>query len=262
MDASLPLAGKTIVITRPMRQSKAVGDRLTRMGANVIAFALIAIEPPTDKPLLLTKLNNLKRYDYLIFTSRNAVEMTFATLTQPPQSQAFTLANTTQVAAVGKQTAQALEKQGVLVSIVPTAMFNSEALLEHAALQNVEAKRIAIVRGEGGRDLLQSTLQQRGGLVEYIDVYRRVCPVTNLLPLVKCQAQRGIDIIVLTSVEGISTLFKLGAGQDWLTRATLLVGSQRMAAFVSATGHQGKVIVADDPSDDQVIRSLINWAEH
>ena len=146
------------------------------------------------------------------------------------------------------------------MSIVPDALFNSEALLEHSALQDVATKRIGIIRGEGGRDLLRSTLLERGAEVDYIDVYRRICPVTNLLPLVKCQEQGGIDIIALTSVEGLQNLFKLGKGLGWLKQTTLLLGSQRMAQASAAIDHHGALLVADDPSDDKMVSCLLDWA--
>lgn len=261
MGTGLPLAAKTIVITRPQQQSGEIEQRLIDLGASVVAFPLIAIEAPRDKDLCQKQLSKLADYDTLIFTSRNAVEMMFSVLAaSASQQQTLTILEAMQIAAVGKQTATAIEKQGASVSIVPTAMFNSEALLEHPTLQQVTSKRIAIIRGEGGRDLLRSTLLERGAKVDYIDVYRRVCPVTNLLPLVKCQAQVGIDIIVLTSVEGIHNLFKLGADQDWLKHTELLVGSQRMADALSASAHQGRVVIADDPSDDQVVNCLLDWA--
>ena len=57
-------------------------------------------------------------------------------------------------------------------------------------------------------------------------------------------------------------MFTLGSGQTWLSNTTLLVGSQRMANSLSNIDHTGSVIVADDPSDDQMINSLLNWANN
>jgi len=260
MPAALPLKGKTIVVTRPEKQSVNVSQRLTNLGAEVIRFPLIAIEAPADRPLLITKLKALDTYDYLIFTSRNAVEMAFEALTEAVSEKSIIqlLANTT-ITAVGKQTAETLAERGVVVSIVPDALFNSEALLELDTFNEVASKRIAIIRGDSGRDVLRETLFQRGASVEYIDAYRRVCPVSNLLPLVKCQQNIGIDIILLTSVEGLTNLFKLGGGQDWLNRMTLLVGSKRISDAADKIDHQGRIIVADDPSDDKMISGLLNW---
>lgn len=262
MSVGKPLTNKTIVITRPKHQSAGVCAQLTALGAHVVEFPLLDIAEPLDGRVYKAQLDQLARYDYLIFTSRNAVHMAFAALQKRlPDASLATMLGNAQIAAVGQQTAASLEQQGVTVSIVPDTSFNSEALLDHVALKDVETKHIAIVRGEGGRDLLHRTLVQRGGLVDYIDVYRRICPVSNLLPLVKCQQQTGIDIIALTSVEGLTNLFALGAGEDWLNHVTLLVGSQRMADAVSGMGHQGRVIIAHDPSDDQMVNRLLSWAK-
>ena len=261
MAVALPLAGKTIVVTRPKKQLAGISQRLKMLGAEVVEFPLISIEGPADKRLSLLKLKAMGAHDYLIFTSRNAVEMAFKGLTAAlTEKSVLDLFATTRIAAVGKQTAEALTQKGVFVSIVPDALFNSEALLASDAFKQVASKRIAIIRGESGRDLLRETLVNRGAHVEYIDVYRRVCPMSDLLPLVKCQQQSGIDIILLTSAEALTSLFSLGADQDWLKQMTLLVGSQRIAEVVNKTDHKGRVVVADDPSDDRMIDCLLNWA--
>lgn len=265
MDATPPLTGKTVVVTRPQRQSIDITQRLNKLGARVITFPLIAIEAPTNQHLSRAQLNKIEAFDYLIFTSRNAVNMAFEVLAELfPKESLVQLLTLKKIAAVGKQTAEALEQQGIIVSIVPEASFNSEALLNHQAFAVVSSKRVGIIRGEAGRELLHDTLQQRGAAVEYIDVYRRICPVSNLLPLVKCREQHGIDIILLTSAEGLTNLFKLGQGQHWLNQMTLLLGSQRMANVLTNTihriNHQGRVIVADDPSDDKMIDCLLHWA--
>lgn len=271
MADALPLAGKRIVITRPVPQAADITRRLKSLGAEVIGYPLIAIEQPRDRQISENQLRSLSDYDILIFTSRNAVHRMFAALNALTLTDLIPATNNEkwaerfvnhQIAAVGKQTAGALEKLGVVVSIVPDALFNSEALLEHNALKNVSSQRVAIIRGEGGRDLLRNTLLARGATVETIDVYRRVCPVSDLLPLVKCQAQQGIDIIMLTSVEALTHLFRLGAEQNWLKQTTLLVGSQRMADAMAKLEHQGRVLVSDDPGDDQMVNCLLNWVSN
>ncbi len=258
MAERLPLAGKTIVVTRPQGQSSAISKRLGELGAEVIKFPLIAIESISNQNLNQAILNN---YNYLIFTSRNSVEMPIRALMDGQSSGSkINFPDTTKIAAVGKQTAEALAAHGVSAAIVPTESFNSEALLAHKALQLVAGKRIAIIRGEGGRDLLRDTLIERGAEVDYIDVYRRVCPVDNLLPLVKCQEQAGIDIIMFTSVEGLNNYYSLGASQTSLQHTTLLVGSRRINAAINEVSHRGQVLVADDPSDDKMVNCVLSWA--
>ncbi|PWQ94311.1 uroporphyrinogen-III synthase [Leucothrix pacifica] len=252
MVNGLPLQGRSIVVTRPVHQAAQISQQLQDVGAEVINFPLLDIVEPSDTDGCRRKLAVLDRYDFLIFTSPNAVECALSYLTDG-------LPETVKVAAVGKKTAQCLSHHGISVSIVPSDTFNSESLLACADLQAVKGLSIAIIRGEGGRSLLRETLSERGACVDYIDVYRRICPADNLLPLVKLQQQSGLDIIILTSVESLHHLFRLGKGQLWLNDTTLLVGSERIASMVKQTSHAGRVLVAPDPSDGSIFSRIQDW---
>lgn len=246
------LQGQSIVVTRPKHQAAAIIGHLQKRGAEVINFPLLAITEPQNAALSQKQLSSIFQYDFLIFTSPNAVEKAFKKISASMISQA-------NVAAVGKKTAEMLKHYGVNVAIVPEKNFNSEALLACRALQSVQTANIAIIRGEGGRELLRDTLLRRGAQVDYIDVYRRICPAENLLPLVKFQQQGSIDIIILTSVESLQHFFRLGAGLAWVNQVTLLVGSERIREHVRHTSHVGNVLVAADPSDGSIIQCLMSW---
>ncbi|PID46303.1 MAG: uroporphyrinogen III synthase [Proteobacteria bacterium] len=253
MSDRTALQGRTIVITRPAHQASAISQRLQERGAHVVRFPLLDIAEPMDVVRCHQQLSTLSRYDYLIFTSPNAVEYAFAKLPEalPPSLN---------IAAVGKKTAEALACHGVSVSIVPDRLFNSEALLACPAFQSVRHQSIAIIRGEGGRELLRDTLRQRGAVVNCIEVYRRVCPVDDLSPLTAIHQQAGIDLIVLTSVESLYHLFRLGAGLRWLNETPLLVGSERIAHQARRYARTGEVVVATDPSDDSIYHALCGAA--
>lgn len=244
--------GRTVVITRPAHQADAIIRKIQSYGASVVGFPLLDIQEPADLALCNKQLAKLSQYNLVIFTSPNAVERALAKLSGG-------LPANLKVAAVGKKTAQSLARHNISVSVVPSDMFNSEALLACAELQSIDGSSIAIIRGEGGRGLLRDTLLKRGARVDYIDVYRRVCPAQDLLPLVKLQQYSGLDIIVLTSVESLQHLFRLGKGQLWLNSISLLVGSERISKMVKQTSHSGRVIVAPDPSDASIFSRLEDW---
>ena len=252
MTKGLGLPGRSVVITRPAHQAKKISEQLQHAGARVIGFPLLDIVEPSNPAKCDHQLQNASQYDFLIFTSPNAVDQALSKLSGK-------IAAGINIAAVGKKTAQSLVRHGITVSVVPSTAFNSEALLACPELQSISGASIAIVRGEGGRGLLRDTLVQRGARVDYVDVYRRICPADNLLPLVKFQEQGGLDIIVLTSVESLHHLFRLGKGQLWLNKVTLLVGSERIAGVVEQTTHTGQVLVAPDPSDESIFSCLQYW---
>ena len=255
MDTGLALQGRGIVITRPAHQAGAISQRLQLAGATVLQFPLLGIAEPENLTQSQQQLANLAGYDLLIFTSPNAVEGALLKL-------AACIPNAMTIACIGQKTAGALARFGVQVSIVPHAVFNSEALLAMPEFQRMRDKRIAIIRGEGGRDLLYSTLTQRGAAVDYIDVYRRICPVSDLLPLLKFQQGGQLDIIALTSAESLRNLFALAHGASWLDGVALLLGSERMQLALRDTSHHGPVLLAEDPSDESMYQALLDWSQH
>ena len=107
-------------------------------------------------------LSRLHEFDLAIFVSPTAVAKAM------PQVRAWPAA--LRVAAVGAGTRRALEKHGVANVIAPTAGADSEALLATRELRDVAGKRIAILRGDGGRALLGDTFVERGAKVEYVDL--------------------------------------------------------------------------------------------
>ena len=80
---------------------------------------------------------------------------------------------------------------------------NSEGLLALMPLQNVAGKRIAIIRGDSGRDLLRDALIQRGAEVKYLEVYRKRPVDADLIRQLRQLAQQPL-LVVLTSGEALA----------------------------------------------------------
>ena len=240
-----------IVITRPAHQAGRLIQKLEAAGANIIPFPLLEIIEPDSSHLLQQQLHNLTGFDTAIFISPNAVTraLTFIDKIQ---------LNSLKIAAVGKKTALSLRKHGISVDYFPQSLFNSEALLALKPMQQVEQQQIIIFRGQGGRDVLRDTLQQRGAWVTYADVYARRCPVDNITLLKQHYYQHKLDIIVLTSGASLQYLLHLANNEQWLTQIPLLVGSQRIKQKFQQK-FTGKIWVAPDPSDETIYKYLDSY---
>jgi uroporphyrinogen-III synthase len=82
---SSPLAGKRVVVTRAIEQTSDLLARLTACGAVPISLPLVSFAPPEDYASLDTALNQLQSFDWIIFTSANAVHAVTTRLQSRPQ---------------------------------------------------------------------------------------------------------------------------------------------------------------------------------
>jgi len=221
-------------------QAEHLCQLIAEKGGQPVRLPVIEIVEIDDKSALLECRK--QSLDIAIFISANAVEKTLPTLQNhlPPQ-----------VIAVGKRTAQTLKAWG-LTALCPPPPFNSEALLSMPQMQTVTGKQIVIFRGEGGRELLAETLQQRGATVNYVQVYRRVQP-----PTPAWIANTQVDIIIVTSQEGLRNLFAMLDGQSWLRHTPLVVMSTRIRAEAERLGVDAPVFVASAASDEGLLEGVL-----
>ncbi len=241
------LAGLGVLVTRPAGQAEPLCRLIEAAGGHAIRFPLLAIEPLPAVALAW------EDYDLALFVSRNAVELAAQAYPPPPEG--------VMLAAVGKGTAAALEQQWGRAPLRPDAGFDSEALLAHTNLRQVDGKRILILRGEGGRELLADTLRERGATVEYRELYRRTAPpLDGQLPL-QAVAAGELQLLLITSGEALQHLSALYGGQvpQALGELPLLVVSERLAALAREQGFQ-TVRVAPEPGDAGLLAGLKEWA--
>lgn len=243
-----PLANLNIAVTRPRDQAAGLAARLAALGGNPLLFPLLEITPAPDQAAMHAFVQRAATYQLLVFISPNAVNYGMAALRVVPQG--------VQVAAVGQGSARALREHGLERVIVPAERFDSEALLALPELQQVSGWRIAILRGDGGRELLGDTLKARGAEVEYVTCYRRGKAKLDVAAL----RAANPDAITLTSSEALAHLdATLGAaGAAFRKTLPLFVPHPRIAAAARALGWQQVVQTAN--GDDGLCAGLVAWA--
>jgi uroporphyrinogen-III synthase len=237
----MALSGIKVLVTRPVHQSEPLCKLIAAEGGQAIRLPVIEIVEMDDKKALLDCRELMDDLDIAIFISANAVEKTLPTLLAHFSSQL-------QLFAVGKRTTEILKNWGLTV-LCPAPPSNSEALLEMPQLQSVQGKNIVIFRGEGGRELLAETLRQRGALVNYVNVYRRIQP-----PAPAWITQ--VDIITVTSVEGLRHLLMMLEKQAWVRHTPLVVMSKRIRAEAEKLGIQAPIFVAPTASDEGLLMAI------
>ena len=258
MPESASLAGVRVLVTRPREQAENLARLIEARGGEAIRFPAIEIAEPRDPRALLAVVDRLKDFALAIFISPNAVKRAMNLIRAHGG-----LPETTRVACVGSGSARELRHFGIDKVIVPPDRFDSEALLELPELQQVAGKRIVIFRGDGGRELLGDTMRARGAEIEYAECYRRLRPDTDTTPLLHRWSRGEIDIVSLTSVNGLRNLFyMLGKdGQPWLIRTPVVVVSERMAQVCRELGFTTGPRLAATAGDDAILEAIQAWRD-
>ena len=242
------LAGLGIAITRPIDQAKKLSALINEAGGTPISFPLIAITLLTDYNQFEAVISEIETYDWAIFISSNAVQngMTRIKNKGIPSQLKF--------ATIGPVTASELQSFGVTDVLSPKDRFDSESLLALPEMQAVKNKKVLIVRGVGGRDVLAETLKARGAQVTFAECYQRINPQTDCDLLAQLWAEKKLHAIVVTSSEAMRHLLDLAGDADWLCNITLCVNHARIAEFPLQLGL--KVLVADAPGDEAMLALL------
>jgi uroporphyrinogen-III synthase len=255
-EQAATLAGAHVLVTRPAHQAGHLCELITQAGGIASRLPVIEIAGPPDPRAVEAILARLPFVDLAVFVSPNAVEQTLALL-----ETRGGWPGGPRVATVGQGSAAALERHGVRVDICPQARFDSEGLLDEPALQAVAGLDIVIIRGDGGRGMLAETLRARGAKVEYAEVYRRRIPDGAGAALQRIAAGTPVDVIVVTSNEGLQNLHRLAGNNlhGWLTARQLVVVSARAAALAADLGFTHPARVAPSASDAGLLSALQEW---
>lgn len=256
---TLPLAQRTIVVTRPRAQAGGLVDAITAAGGTALLYPLLEIEAVDPAPLreLATRLSD---YALVFCVSPNAIEQALPHLLTagpwPPGTRA---------AAVGSGSEKAYARFGLTRIASPQERFDSEALLELPEFQPqaVAGKKVLILRGDGGRELVRETLESRGATVDVVTCYHRRPPAQGPAPLMAAWEAGHLDAITVSSSEALRYLWQLldKEGRRHLAATPLFVPHQRIAEGARALGLEQ--IILTPPADQGLLAGLCayNWPQ-
>lgn len=229
---------------------------IEKAGGKAIRAPMLAIATIENVAEPLRILRKIVDYDWAIFVSANAVRYAVRLLGTP-----WPDGGRVKIAAIGEATARELANRGVTVDLRPKQQFNSEALLALPDWAQVAGKRFLIVRGQGGRELLADSLRERGGEVDYAEVYRRVRPVVDLEKLLPLWRSGGVAVVTLTSGGAMENLAGMMPEEDLtlLLGTPLVVFGERLADIARLTGYQNVYVAG--ASDSDILDALVRIAQ-
>lgn len=204
---TMQLTGKKIVITRPSDQQEEFAELLSSLGAETVRFPVIAIAPPDSWDAADMAIENLKKYDWIIFTSVNGVRSFADRLIALNKDMAEAL-NSIKICAIGIKTAEVVEKYGLEVDFIP-GEFRAEAVADGFMEMGSPGRNVLIPRAQVGRDVLPGELERIGIKVDVIPVYKAVRPDPDVSNLRKMLSNREINVVTFTSASCVINFLEI-----------------------------------------------------
>lgn len=206
----LPLFGQRVVVTRDRRQSAELSEHLEGLGAEALLLPVIEIREPSDSKPLDDAIQSLASYDWLIFTSANAVRYFTDRLDKSLHDLRSLKAR---ICAIGSATKAAVEALHLKVDLMPEE-YVAESLVQSFAKENLQFRRILLPRAAVARDLVPRELTRRGAHVDVVEAYQTVAP-EDLPACARAILDRKPHWITFTSSSTV-TNFIAAAGREAL----------------------------------------------
>jgi uroporphyrinogen-III synthase len=246
--ASRALAGVRIAITRPSGQAAGLARPLEAAGARVIYAPLIRILHPGDAGPLAAAAHAVGRYDWLVFTSVNAVSALAAVSDSTEWRRA-------RVAAVGHATAAALAELGVAVTVVPDTKDADSLGAAIIAMGDIAGRRVLWPRAAAARLALRDHLHAHGARVDAPAAYRTEADPGSARALAEVVAADGVDVLAFTSPSAVRSYSEAGGRVHY---------GMRIAAIGPVTADAARRagmpvhVLPDDASAERLAAAIID----
>lgn len=244
---------KHILITRARAQADEFAEKLRSAGFEPIYFPVIDIQPVENNLALERALSKLNCYEWIIFTSVNAVDVVFDAfaplLLQEDRCVKF--------AAIGPKTAEGLKARGIVPDFVPEE-YVAEAILP--GLGDLLGKWVLLPRAEIARKALPEAIFNAGGVPHEITVYKTLPTQPNLEGLLALH--EGVDVITFTSQSTVMNFIAIAEKNGLDPRN--LPNDPVFACIGPITGQAAKeaglsdIVIAKEYTTDGLLAALKN----
>jgi len=200
------LAGKRVVVTRATDQAGELVRMLADAGAEVVEFPTIKTVPPDDTRDLDGAIASLAGFDYVIFTSANALKYFMARMEELGKTPGELRG--ARIVCVGPKTAHGLADYGLDADILP-GQYKAEGVLAALESEDVAGRRFLMPRAEVAREEIPEGLRARGAEVVVATAYRTVAPEVDPEYVTRLFADGGVSAVTFTSTSTVVNFVKI-----------------------------------------------------
>lgn len=239
-----------VVVTRAAHQAAGLTAAFEAAGFTVEHLPLLEIIPPADLRPLERAASELALYDWLAFTSANAVEA-FLPLTGgalPPRLR---------VAVVGPATAESLRACGLEPHLTATRS-DAEGLLEDLAPLVGRSRRVLLPQAADARPALAEGLSRAGAEAVVVVAYDKGMPADAHERAARLFAETPIGWVTFTSPRIVRHFVDL-FGEDWERRRAELRAASIGPVTTAELRRQGveRIAEAATPGEEGLVEAVV-----
>jgi uroporphyrinogen III methyltransferase / synthase len=255
-----PLFGKRVLVTRPLEQAAELVERLEAMGAQAIEAPMIRILPPEDYAPLDDALARAGEFDWIIFSSTNAVDVFFDRLLAGPRD--LRALGGVRLAAVGATTAERLARRGLKVDLKP-AEYRAEALVRAIGeVVDLRSARVLLPRADIGREIIADELRKQGAEVTDVVAYRTAAVEMEREgepDIYRMLLDRRIDVVTFTSASAVRSFVNLVGAEPAadLLRTTAVASIGPVTAEAATQCHIATTILPAESTIPALVDAIV-----
>lgn len=219
-----------VLITRPQPQGRQLAELIHQQGGQTLQLPMLEVVALPETQTVRNRILALDRYDKIIVISKHAARFGLELIgnywpQRPLYQQWFAIGATTRHTLAEFDIAAACSSEGS----------DSESLLALDDFQDISGQSVLLIKGKGGRDLLEKTLRQQMARVDTLEVYQRLCPVYQPDEVRQQLADHGINVILAGSGETVKNLCRYLPGPT-LEQCRLVIPGERVTRVAQTLG--------------------------
>lgn len=203
---SKPLWGKKVVVTRSRAQASQLVDRIVDLGGEAIEFPAIEIKKEANLSGLHNAFRHLDSYDWIVFTSVNAVDIFFDEL----MGCGYDVRDLKgiKLAAIGPATRDRLVQRGLRVEVMPEE-YRAEGIVKSLISASRPGQWVLLPRARGARSVLPEELKKAGLHVNEVFLYEAVAALSVSSEVLEEIKQGNMDYLTFTSSSTVHNFVKI-----------------------------------------------------
>jgi len=205
------LSGKRIVITRAAVQSEALARELSARGAIPVVLPLVSFADPEDFAPLDAAITEIQRFDWIIFTSAQAVRAVVKRGEELKRSL-IQSGSKLRIASVGPVTAEAVRQARLRVDYV--AETHTGAALAEELGNRLQGAKVFLPRSDRANQGLPPALKRHGARVTEVIAYRTLRPTDVDQRNLGRISEVAADAVLFFSPSAVQHFAELFGGQQ------------------------------------------------